>query len=117
MVSGQSIMFYSRLHLVVVDASKVRWVLWMIIVNVCILHVPMTVLFFGVNNGNTCFARPAAIYNWIQSAGFCIQDLVICGIYIYEAICAHKCIIRIRGRKGRKVIIHLHPSQPQNSGL
>ena len=82
-------------------------VLWMIIVNVYILRVPMTVLFFGLNHGNARFARPAMIYNWIQLAGFCIQDLVICGIYIYEAIRALKCVIRIRGRNGRKVIIHL----------
>ncbi|KAI2712453.1 hypothetical protein CBS147354_7959 [Penicillium roqueforti] len=47
------------------------------------------------------------IYNWIQLAGFCIQDLVIYGLYIYKAIRALKCIIQIRGRNGRKVIIHL----------
>ncbi|KAJ5117400.1 hypothetical protein N7448_011032 [Penicillium atrosanguineum] len=64
-------------------------------------------LFLGLTHGNTRFARPAMIYNWIQLAGFCVQDLVICGIYIYEAIRALKCIIRIRGCKGRKVIIHL----------
>jgi hypothetical protein len=107
MVTGQSVVLYSRLHLVVLDVSKVRWVLWMIIVNACILHVPMTVLFLGIDNGNARFARPAMIYNRIQLAGFCIQEFVICGIYIYEAIRALKCIIRIRGRRGRKVIIHL----------
>ena len=107
MVTGQSVVLYSRLHLVVWDISKVRWVLWRIIVNVCILHVPMAALFLGLNHGNARFARPAMVYNWIQLAGFCIQDLVICGIYIYEAIRALKCIVRIRGRKGRKVIIHL----------
>jgi hypothetical protein len=67
----------------------------------------MTVLFLGIDNGNARFARPAMIYNRVQLAGFCIQDLVICGIYIYEAARALKCMIRIRGRKGRKVIIHL----------
>lgn len=36
------------------------------------------------------------IYNWIQLAGFCIQEFVICGIYIYEAIRALKCIVRLR---------------------
>jgi hypothetical protein len=108
MVTGHSVVLYPRLHLVVLDVSKVRWVvLWMIIVNVCILHVPMTVLFLGLNHGNSRFARPAMIYNWIQLAGFCIQEFVICGLYIYEAIRALKCIIRIRGRKGRKVIMHL----------
>ncbi|KAJ6126341.1 hypothetical protein N7523_001953 [Penicillium sp. IBT 18751x] len=107
MVTGQSVVLYSRFHLVVWDISKVRWVLWRIIVNVCILHVPMAALFLGLNHGNARFARPAMVYNWIQLAGFCIQDLVICGIYIYEAIRALKCIVRIRGRKGRRVIIHL----------
>jgi hypothetical protein len=108
MVTGHSVVLYSRLHLVVLDVSKVRWVvLWMIIVNVCILYVPMTVLFLGLNHGNSRFARPAMIYNWIQLAGFCIQDLVICGLYIYEAIRALKCIIRIRSRECRKVIMHL----------
>lgn len=107
MVTGQAVVLYSRLHLVVLDISKMRWVLWMTMVNVCILHVPMPVLFLGLNSGNAHFARPAAIYNWIQLAGFCIQDLAICGIYIYEAIRALKCIIRIRGRESRKVIIHL----------
>ncbi|KAJ6126374.1 hypothetical protein N7523_001986 [Penicillium sp. IBT 18751x] len=102
MVTGQSVVLYSRLHLVVLDVSKVRWVLWMIIVNVCILHVPMSVLFLGLNHGNARFARAAMIYNWIQLAGFCIQDLVICGLYIYEAIRALKCMIRIRGRECRK---------------
>jgi hypothetical protein len=51
MVMGQSVVLYSRLHLVVLDISKVRWVLWMIVVNVCILHVPMTVLFLRLNHG------------------------------------------------------------------
>jgi hypothetical protein len=66
MVTGQSVVLYSRLHLVVLDVSKVRWVLWMIIVNVCILHVPMTALFLGIDNGHTRFARAAMIYNRIQ---------------------------------------------------
>jgi hypothetical protein len=72
MVTSQSVMLYSRLHLVVLDVSKVRWVLWMIIVNACILHVPMTALSLGLNHGNARFARPAMIYNRIQLAGFCI---------------------------------------------
>ncbi|CAI7611527.1 unnamed protein product [Penicillium viridicatum] len=102
MVTGQAVVLYSRLHLIISDMRKVRWVLWMIIINACILHIPMTVLFFGLNRGDARFARPAAIFDRIQSTGFCIQDFVICGIYIYEAI-----IITIRGRDGRNAIIHL----------
>ena len=107
MVTGQAVVLYSRLHLVMFRIRKVRWVLWMIITNFCILHIPMTVLFFGLNNGDGRFARPAAIYDRIQLTGFCMQDFVICGIYITEATRALKSITRVRGREGRKVIIHL----------
>ena len=107
MVTGQAFVLYSRLHLIIYDISKIRWVLWMIIINVCILHIPMTVLFFGLNSGDARFGRPAAIYDRIQLTGFCMQDLVLCGIYLSEALRAFKSITRIRGREGRKVIIHL----------
>ncbi|MGV2420073.1 MAG UNVERIFIED_CONTAM: hypothetical protein MIJ72_11430, partial [Staphylococcus saprophyticus] len=107
MVTGQAVVLYSRLHLVISDMRKVRWVLWMIITNACILHIPMTVFFFGLNRGDARFARPAAIFDRIQSTGFCVQDFIICGIYIYEAVRAFKVIITIRGRDGRNAIIHL----------
>jgi hypothetical protein len=107
MVTGQAVVLYSRLDLVVRDMEKVRWVLWMIVGNFFILHVPMTVLFFGLNQGDARFARPAAIYDRIQVTGFCVQDFIICGIYIYEAVRALKPMIQIRGRNGRNAIIHL----------
>ncbi|KAK9847075.1 hypothetical protein MYU51_020509 [Penicillium brevicompactum] len=107
MVTGQAVVLYSRLHLLVSNMRNMRWVLWMIVINACLLHIPMTVLFFGVNNGDTHFARPAAIFDRIQLTGFCIQDFVIGGIYIYEAVAAFKLIGTIRGRNSRSAIIHL----------
>jgi hypothetical protein len=44
MVTGQALVLYSRLHLVVRDARRIRWVLIMIITNVFILHIPITLL-------------------------------------------------------------------------
>jgi len=44
MVTGQSLVLYSRLHLVVRDPRKVRWVLIMIITNFCILHLPIMIV-------------------------------------------------------------------------
>lgn len=87
-VTGQAAVLYSRLHLVVLDVSKVRRVLWMIIVNVCILDVLMIVFSFCLMNDDVHFAHPAAVYNRIQLTGFYVQFFVICGICIYEAICA-----------------------------
>jgi hypothetical protein len=48
MVTGQSLVLYSRLHLVVRDIRKIRWVLYMIIIDVFLFHFPTTVLTFGV---------------------------------------------------------------------
>ncbi len=44
MVTGQALVLYSRLHLVVRDKRKIRWVLVMIITNFCILHIPIMIL-------------------------------------------------------------------------
>ena len=40
MVTGQSLVLYSRLHLVVRDLRKIRWVLYMIIIDVFLFHFP-----------------------------------------------------------------------------
>jgi hypothetical protein len=50
MVTGQSLVLYSRLHLVVSDTRKIRWVLYMIIFDALVLHVPIIVLAFLVSD-------------------------------------------------------------------
>lgn len=107
MVTGQAVVLYSRLQLVVPDRRPLRWVLWMIVVNVFLLHLPMTVLFFGVNLGDKGFDCAARIFDRIQVTGFCIQDSIICGIYIFESYRALRPVLEARGYEGRKVIIHL----------
>ncbi|KAJ6115423.1 hypothetical protein N7486_001201 [Penicillium sp. IBT 16267x] len=107
MVTGQAVVLYSRLHLVASDMRSLRWVLWMIIANVIILHVPMTVFFLGVNLGDARFTRGAYVFDRIQVVGFCMQDFIICGVYIYEALRALQPVIEARGREGRNVIVHL----------
>jgi hypothetical protein len=49
MVTGQSFVLYSRLHLIVRDARKIKWILYMIITDVFLFHVPTTVMTFGVS--------------------------------------------------------------------
>ncbi|KAJ5087167.1 hypothetical protein N7456_010783 [Penicillium angulare] len=107
MVTGQAVVLYSRLQLIVSEKLLLRYILLMIIINAMILHIPMTVLFFGVNQGITRLNRAANIYDRIQVTGFFLQDLVICAIYIHEARRALQPVLEVRGREGRKVIIHL----------
>ncbi|KAJ6016568.1 hypothetical protein N7540_011159 [Penicillium herquei] len=107
MVTGQAVVLYSRLNLVVQSRVTQRCVLWLIIVNACILHIPMTVLFFGLNTGNRRFALPATVFDRIQSTIFSVQDLVICGIYIREAVQSMKLLLVTRGYEARRAINHL----------
>ncbi|KAJ5101015.1 hypothetical protein N7456_007067 [Penicillium angulare] len=107
MVTGQAVVLYSRLHLVVFDRYKMRWALWMIIINAVILHIPMSILFLGIGQGNTHFAQAAAIYDRIQLTGFCIQDLVLCGTYIRQAARIMKPITALRDCAERRIMVHL----------
>ncbi|KAJ5910651.1 hypothetical protein N7504_005294 [Penicillium tannophilum] len=77
MVTGQAVVLYSRLHLVVTNMSCLRRILWMIIANVLILHVPMTVFFLGVEFGDTRFTRAAYFFDQIQVVGFCLNIFLL----------------------------------------
>ncbi|KAJ9480681.1 hypothetical protein VN97_g12860 [Penicillium thymicola] len=87
MIPGQSIVLYSRLHLVIRSDKVLRFVLWLIIFDAVILLIPTTVLTF-------CTAYIAALpmvrgYNVMermQLAWFCAQEIVISGIYITETV-------------------------------
>lgn len=114
MVTGQSIVLYSRLHLVV-QAHWVRWVLVYIIVDGVVLHGVTGVLTFLVN----CSDNPApyipiySIVEKIQVSLFFVQECVLSGIYIWKTsemlrsegplFNANK---NARGSRGRKVLVH-----------
>ncbi|KAJ5924261.1 hypothetical protein N7466_008448 [Penicillium verhagenii] len=87
MVTGQSMVLWSRLHLVLQN-TKVLWgVLWMIIIDAVLLHVPTTILLYGAaTQTNGAFAAGYNIMERIQLVGFCIQELIISGIYVWETV-------------------------------
>ncbi len=85
MITGQSLVLYSRLHIVLPDPSRLRYVLAMIIVDAIWLGVPVIVLVYGVNSKNPePFEKPYAIFEKLQLTAFFLQELVISGIYIVE---------------------------------
>lgn len=87
MVIGQSMVLWSRLHLVVYDPRILRATLVMIIVNGIIFHVPASVLEFGVHsNKSQLFDRGFNIFERIQLVGFSIQEIILSLIYSREAI-------------------------------
>lgn len=68
MVTGQALVLWSRLHLILDRGAKgeriVRWTMWMIIVDAVCLHVPTTVLTFGANSHDS--RQPVFAYAWVS---------------------------------------------------
>lgn len=89
MVTGQAIVLYSRLHLVVREQKVLRGILAMIIVNAFCFHIPTTVLTYASNsNANNVkkYIRPFNAVESLQMTAFCIQEFIISGVYVYSTI-------------------------------
>ena len=106
MVTGQSVVLYSRLHLIVLNEKLLRFILQMIIIDAVILHIPTTVLTFGSNaNADTPeFVHGYKVMEKIQMTGFCLQEFIISGIYLWE--CA-KFLRTDKQEKSRKTLHEL----------
>ncbi|KAJ5467926.1 hypothetical protein N7475_005678 [Penicillium sp. IBT 31633x] len=87
MVPGQSVVLYSRLHLVVHNNKVLRFVLWLIIIDAIIILIPTTVLTFCTAYiASPPMVRGYNVMERLQLAWFCAQEFVISGIYITEAV-------------------------------
>ncbi|KAF2624391.1 hypothetical protein BU25DRAFT_348163 [Macroventuria anomochaeta] len=92
MVSGQSVVLWSRLHLLTNSRRVLRWTLYMIIINGAILHSITSVLTFASNSNELPqtvlqrFVNGYSVMEKIQMVGFFIQELILSVIYIRETI-------------------------------
>ncbi|KAF7716353.1 Uncharacterized protein PECH_000136 [Penicillium ucsense] len=89
MVTGQSVVLYSRLHLVLRDEKILRRVLYLIVANVFLLHIPTTILTFGANivhSGATPWVDGYNVMEKIQLTGFTIQESLLGTLYVIEAV-------------------------------
>lgn len=83
MVTGQSLVLYSRLQLIFQNPFWLRMILAMIIFNAIVLHTPVIILTFGSNSSPANFwIHPYEIYEKVQVTMFCLQELIISGVYI-----------------------------------
>ncbi|KAH6955937.1 hypothetical protein BKA56DRAFT_602524 [Ilyonectria sp. MPI-CAGE-AT-0026] len=88
LVSGQSMVLYSRLHLVLNDPKILRTVLWMIIANGVVWHTSITVLLFGSSyspaQNRAGFNSVFNILEKVQMTCFCLQEFTLSGLYIWK---------------------------------
>ena len=100
MVTGQAVVLYSRLHLVVREQKVLRGVLAMIIVDAFCFHIPTTVLTYGSNsNDPTQYTGAFNVVERLQMTAFCIQEFIISGIYVYSTIRLLRPVYHGRTRK------------------
>ena len=87
MVTGQSLVLYSRLHLAVRDKRVLRAILIMIIVDFCLFQVPTTLQKFLSTRANAGgWLSVYHVYERIQLVVFTVQELIISVIYIRAAV-------------------------------
>lgn len=106
MVTGQALVLWSRLHLVVGDPRKIRWVLVMIIACFIVVQIPTAVLFITTNSGiptQPLSERVFEVYEKIQITVFTLQEAIISGLYVYEASNGLKLMDVIKGPRVRAV--------------
>jgi hypothetical protein len=87
MVSGQSMVLYSRLHLVVQSRARLRLVLAMIIFDAIVGHLPIVVMvsaLYITDDGK--FMIPYSGFEKFQITLFFLQECILSGIYIWETV-------------------------------
>ena len=87
MVTGQAFVLYSRLHLVVRKQRTLHYVLALILIDAVALHVPTIIFTYGSNSPNASFwVAKFNVMERIQLVGFCLQEFIISGLYIYSTV-------------------------------
>lgn len=108
MVTGQSLVLYSRLHLVLLQPMQLRFVLAMIIFDAIVLHIPVIILTWGANVLHSdIYLGSYKIMERIQVTVFFIQELIISTLYIFATARLLSDSNSIRGRKAHRVMSHL----------
>ncbi|KAL4957664.1 hypothetical protein BDW69DRAFT_200484 [Aspergillus filifer] len=105
MVTGHSLVLWSRLHLVSQNRKLLRGVLYLIIVDGVILHTLVTVLLYGaVSHAGSLTRNFSTGYNVterIQLIIFCLQESLLSGIYIWETAK----LLRLRPQRAHMIIL------------
>ena len=102
MVTGQAVVLYSRLHLVVREQKILRGILAMIIIDAICFHIPTTILTYGLNSSRHVarrYSEPFNVMEKLQMTAFCIQEFVISGVYVWSTIRLLKPVYHGRTRK------------------
>ncbi|PYH97176.1 hypothetical protein BO71DRAFT_309820, partial [Aspergillus ellipticus CBS 707.79] len=104
---GNSLVLYSRLHLVT-RGLKPRWVLWMIIGSTVVIQLPHLVLLpAAAATEAPRFTAPEQIIGHLAVTAYAVREFIILGVYAYEVVRNLRPLIYIRGTEGKRLIVYL----------
>ncbi|KAK2028405.1 integral membrane protein [Colletotrichum zoysiae] len=111
MVTGQSLVLWSRLHLVVYNRRWIRSVLVLIVADACVLHVPMAVV-WGLTMAapppeRDAWLRRFALYEKVAIVVFSLQETLITGIFARQGFLNLKPLFAFKTRTARLVCVYL----------
>ncbi|KAK1991561.1 integral membrane protein [Colletotrichum falcatum] len=111
MVTGQSLVLWSRLHLVVYTRRWVRLVLALIVADACVLHVPMTVLWAlsaaTPPPDKAAWLRRYYVYEKVAIVLFSVQETLITGVFARQGFLNLKPLFAFKTRTARQICCYL----------
>ncbi|KAF4977993.1 hypothetical protein FZEAL_5558 [Fusarium zealandicum] len=109
MVTGQSLVLWSRLHLVLRNLFRLRMTLYMILIDAFICHGAIIPMIYGSFSGSPeIWVTPYSVMEKIQVTVFFIQEIVISSFYIYETIKLMRLERTMGNKRGsRRLMNHL----------
>ncbi|PWY88880.1 integral membrane protein [Aspergillus sclerotioniger CBS 115572] len=84
MVTGQSVVLYSRLHLLTSNKKVLRFVRYMIIIDAIVFQIPQIILSYGSVYGSFRYSYIYNIWAKVQLTGFFVQEIIISTIFIVQ---------------------------------
>ncbi|PWY69489.1 integral membrane protein [Aspergillus heteromorphus CBS 117.55] len=86
MVTGHSLVLWSRLHLVLQAPKVLKALLVTILLDCFLFQTPTIVLLYGSLSHDGQWSRGYDIMERIQLVAFCIQEAILSGIYVWETV-------------------------------
>ncbi|KAH6873650.1 hypothetical protein B0T10DRAFT_588755 [Thelonectria olida] len=108
MVTGQSLVLWSRLHLVLRNRKTLKMILWMICIDAVICHGATAPLIIGSFSSNPKWKQAYKIVEKIQVTVFFLQEVIISCFYIFETAKLIKLELSMGNKRGsRRLMNHL----------
>lgn len=98
---------YSRLHFVIQESRRIRWILFVIFATAIPLFTATMVFSMGSYRQKPGYLHSLSICLRVQVTCFSVTEIFISGLYVWAAFSSLKPIVAIKGKPGKKLLIHL----------